>query len=180
MTLPSVLTDTDRPNSSYREASNAVNLMPSIVEAHPPAGFVNKSIAPLLALSKEKVGWRSLIAPATIVFPSPLTATDVPKVSLLGPKKPVSGVVSLARAAEDDHPVAGLVNTSAAPALNPLSSSSGTPMTTMLPSALTDTDAPNLSPFPGDAAVSLTPIGGESAHHPPDGLVKTYAAPAFR
>ena len=82
------------------------------VEAHPVAGFVNKDIEPLL----KAPAMTSLIAPTAIVLPSPLTATDVPKLS---PKasKPVSDVVSLARAAEDDHPVVGLVNTSAAPEL---------------------------------------------------------------
>ena len=48
----------------------------------------------------------------------------------------------------------------------------------MLPSPLTDTELPKASPAAPSEAVSVTRAGA-AVPHPPEGLVNTYAAPAF-
>ena len=62
----------------------------------------------------------------------------------------------------------------------PLSSSANAPIAMVLPSPLTDTASPKKSISAPSGATSLTPVGGESVPHPPDGRVNTYAAPVER
>ena len=73
--------------------------------------------------------------------------------------------------ADDDHPVAGLVNTYVDPESAPLSSSVRDPTAIVPPSALTDTEFPNRSPAAPSDAVSLADV--DVAAHPAAGLVNT-------
>ena len=110
-------------------------------------------------------------APTAMALPSPLADTDVPSWSSAS----ASDAVSLTAADAVAHPVAGRVNTYAAPASCPPVSLPCAPMVMALPSALTDTERPKRSPAAPSDAVSLAAV--DAVTHPLDGLVKTYAEP---
>ena len=132
------------------------------VATHPPEGFMNTYTAPLL---REASLWALSLpsAPTAILPPSALTDTDLPNKS----PADASDAVSFADTADAAHPVAGLVNTYAAP----LSPPRPAPSTIVLPSPLTDTDSPNQSPSAPSDAVSLADEA--DAVHPVAGLVNT-------
>ena len=101
---PSALTDTGLPNRSLAVPSAAVSFADVDAAVHPLDGLVNTYAAPLSPTLPSP-----LADPTTIVLPSPLTDTESPNHSPSAPSDAVS--LALVVVADDDHPVAGLVNT---------------------------------------------------------------------
>ena len=132
---PSPLTATDHPNRSTEPSSGDRSFTGVDVSDHPPAGRGNTYAAPALLFFS--------CAPATMVSPFALTATEKPNWSPAA----VSVPKSLLPVGVDagSHPPDGLVYTYAAPAPAPSCVSPRAPTTTVLPSALAATSSPNLS-----------------------------------
>ena len=180
--LPFVLIDTEPPKLSCPSVTGGASLAASFVFEflHPAAGFVNTYAAPTLYLMLPPVPSSSPLAPAMIVFPSALTATDTPNRSY---RAGSARMICAEPVAPDhsDHPPAGLVNTHTEPAANlRLYRSCCAPTTTVLPSALTATEFPNLSLTVVSRPAILTAVCPVLPSHPPDdGLVNMYTAPAL-
>ena len=161
--LPSPLTDTAPPNPSPTAPSGAVSLRRAgVPPPHRPEGLVNTYAAPeSLPLSSSP--W----APTAMTLPSALADTDQPNELPLS----MSMLEILGALVVSSQPAAGSVKTCAAP----VDAQFGMVAVTVLPSALTDTECPkcpNGRPSRKVAAVVVTA-------HPSDGIVNTYATPAF-
>ena len=155
---PSPLTDTDPPSCARASTSEGpVNFIVVDVATHPPDGIVNTYTEP----------GESPLAPTAIVPPSWLADTDAPNSSSASPSDAVSLTVPEAVA----HPLAGRVNTYAAPASSPPESLPCAPTVIELPSPLSDTEPPKPSPAAPSDAVSLTTP--DDVAHPPAGRVNT-------
>ena len=136
------------------------------VATHPVDGFVNWYTAPDSVSSLL-----SRFAPMTILEPSAFVDTDAPKLSLSAP----SAIVSLTVVDAAAHPVAGLVNTYAAPVSSTVPLAARAPTTMVFPSPLTDTDPPNWA-FAAPPSLGVILTGEFDVAHPAIGLVNTYAA----
>ena len=140
-----------------------------VVIHFPPCGTANRCTAPL------SFPLPLLCSPIAIMLPSAFTAADDPNLLPAAPSDAVSWAAVDVAVVTVAHPVAGFVNTYAAPfpALPPTPPAPSTPTTTVPPSPLIATSSPKSSGPTGFALVSFARPNDDD--HAVPGLVNTYA-----